>query len=290
VRISVIIPTLNNEETLPKILRSVMSSPVEKEVIVVDGGSKDATVRIAREFGCRVLMEEGKEKSPANAKNQGAKVAQGDVLVFLEGDLDHLSEDFFQQIEEAFRKGADACTWENELVEDTLPEKLHDRFVRLNLWMMRKEQPNLVMAVKREIFERVGGVPLVGYGEDAAFDEKVRQVTSKIVNTSAISYYHKVHTFSRLFNQAKWVGRTASSARTDILYGGLFFCLLSPFLLLLSTLFLLPFLLYLGRYSIACAHGIKKKDAVYLLVPLVDAIYSIGYLVGRFVKLFIKRR
>lgn len=278
--ISIIIPTLNNEETLSNILSSVIKSPVKKEVIVVDGGSRDRTVEIAKKFGCIIVKEEGKEKSPANAKNQGAKLAKGEVLVFLEGDLDHLSDGFLSKVAGAFKNGADALSWDSELVEDTLSEKLHDRFVRLNLLMMRKKQPNLIMAVRHEIFQRIGGVPLVGYGEDAAFDAKVWQISSNIVNIDATCYYHKVHTFTRLFNQAKWVGRTAPSTRLSLLYGVLLLTLFSVFAIPLSPWALLPAVPYLMRMGFAFALGFKHRDKIFPLIPIADLIYGIGYFVG----------
>lgn len=246
----------------------------------MDGGSRNRTIEIAKKFGCRILREEGKEKSPANAKNQGAKLAKGDVLVFLEGDLDHLSNGFLHKIEDVFKNGADACTWNSELVEDALSEKLHDRFVRLNLSMMRKKQPSLIMAVRREVFQRVGGIPLVGYGEDAAFDAKVRQISSGIVHIDATSYYHKVHTFARLFNQARWVGRTASSTRLNLLYGGLLLTLFSVFVIPLSFWALLPAFPYIARIGFAFALGFKYRDKIFLLIPMADFIYGIGYFVG----------
>ena len=53
--ISVIIPTLNEEEYLPVAVRSVKKQGVKNiEIIVADAGSKDRTVEIAKSFGCRV--------------------------------------------------------------------------------------------------------------------------------------------------------------------------------------------------------------------------------------------
>ncbi|MBI4864940.1 MAG: glycosyltransferase [Candidatus Riflebacteria bacterium] len=54
-RISIIIPTLDEEECLGRTLESSMGATCV-ERIVVDGGSSDGTVRIARANGCRVLV------------------------------------------------------------------------------------------------------------------------------------------------------------------------------------------------------------------------------------------
>lgn len=78
--ISLIIPTLNEATTLPEYL-PVASNDVE--VIVADGGSCDGTAEIAAVRGCRVCLS-----APGRAcqMNAGARVASGDVLVFLHAD------------------------------------------------------------------------------------------------------------------------------------------------------------------------------------------------------------
>ena len=54
--ISVIIPTLNEEEYLPVVLRSVKRQGIKDlEIIVADAASKDRTVEIAKSFGCKVV-------------------------------------------------------------------------------------------------------------------------------------------------------------------------------------------------------------------------------------------
>jgi len=81
-RISVIIPTLNEAQALPRALASVNGAGVT-EVIVVDGGSQDATVSIARAHGCRVVQAPAGRGSQLHA---GAAVARGEVFLFLHAD------------------------------------------------------------------------------------------------------------------------------------------------------------------------------------------------------------
>ena len=82
-KLSVIIPTLNEASHLPATLKALRNSLVH-EVIVVDGGSSDRTVEIARKSGCGVIdLEEG---GRATQMNRGAEVATGSLLLFLHAD------------------------------------------------------------------------------------------------------------------------------------------------------------------------------------------------------------
>ncbi len=80
--ISVIIPTLNEAETIGHTLE-LLHAEENVETIVVDGGSRDATVRIASSSGVNVLKITGGRAAQMNA---GAAVAQGSVLLFLHAD------------------------------------------------------------------------------------------------------------------------------------------------------------------------------------------------------------
>lgn len=79
--VSIIIPTLNEENGLATTLRSVLSENVE--VIVVDGGSDDRTCRVAEEMGVLVLHA---KPSRGAQMNLGAERASGDILLFLHAD------------------------------------------------------------------------------------------------------------------------------------------------------------------------------------------------------------
>lgn len=79
-QISVIIPTLNEEGNIEKTL---LSANTADEIIVVDCGSRDNTVQIAKSFGAKVIFS---EKGRGIQMDAGAGLASGDVILFLHAD------------------------------------------------------------------------------------------------------------------------------------------------------------------------------------------------------------
>jgi glycosyltransferase involved in cell wall biosynthesis len=82
-RVSVIIPALNEEESIGSVLSAIPAEAVS-EVLVVDGGSRDATVAIARAHGACVIAEARRGYGRACAT--GLAAAHSDVVVFLDAD------------------------------------------------------------------------------------------------------------------------------------------------------------------------------------------------------------
>ncbi len=84
--VSIIVPVLNEATALPATLRHLTHlSPPPVDVVVVDGGSSDGTPAIARAAGATVVTA-APPPSRARQMNQGARVARGDILVFLHAD------------------------------------------------------------------------------------------------------------------------------------------------------------------------------------------------------------
>ena len=84
IKASVVIPTLNSSETLEKCLISVRSNNTKHkyELIVVDAGSSDETLVIARKYADRVL-----NGIPSRInRNQGVKAAKGEIICFTDSD------------------------------------------------------------------------------------------------------------------------------------------------------------------------------------------------------------
>jgi len=98
--ISVIIPTLEEERYIGKTLANLIKFIPEIEIIVVDGGSKDKTVEIARRYTDKVFRIT--ERGISKAKNLGAKYAQGDILVFIDADV-AVRDDFLPKVTRIFQ-------------------------------------------------------------------------------------------------------------------------------------------------------------------------------------------
>jgi rSAM/selenodomain-associated transferase 2/rSAM/selenodomain-associated transferase 1 len=131
--LSIIIPTLNEEPGLAKLLTSILEKP-QTEVIVVDGGSSDATCQIAERAGVKVIRC---GRGRGRQMNAGAAMARGEVLLFLHADA-LLPSDFAQTISlsiesghlaGAFRLRIDDPRWVFRLVE--FGANLRSRWLRL---------------------------------------------------------------------------------------------------------------------------------------------------------------
>jgi glycosyltransferase involved in cell wall biosynthesis len=82
--LSVIIPTYNEEKRLPKMLATLKKEKsVDFEIIVADRPGHDKTREIAKSWGCKIT-DGG---SPAEGRNMGADIAEGDMLLFLDADI-----------------------------------------------------------------------------------------------------------------------------------------------------------------------------------------------------------
>ena len=85
--LSIIIPTHNEENYLPKLLKCIKKQDhKDYEIIVGDSFSTDKTIKIARNYGCRIIKDLVQSGGPARGRNSGAKKARGEMLLFLDAD------------------------------------------------------------------------------------------------------------------------------------------------------------------------------------------------------------
>ncbi len=83
-KLSIIIPVLNEREQLPRMLACLQTRRSDKEIIIVDGGSTDGTCEwLQQQAGIKIISS---ERGRGKQQNAGAQVATGETLLFLHGD------------------------------------------------------------------------------------------------------------------------------------------------------------------------------------------------------------
>jgi rSAM/selenodomain-associated transferase 2 len=173
-RLSVIIPALDEAETLPATLAALQPlRSRDHEVIVVDGGSLDATREIARAGADRVLDA---QRGRARQMNAGARAAAGDVLVFLHADT--LSP---PDADECIRRALDAGrAWGRFDVRIAGA----NRALGIVAWLMNLRSRatgiatgDQAMFVRRGAFEQAGGFPEIALMEDIALSRALKRVS-----------------------------------------------------------------------------------------------------------------
>lgn len=162
--LSVIIPTLNAEKSLARAMLPLVSGAVRgvvSEVIVVDGGSTDATLEIVDAAGAKLV------KAPRGRGSQlaaGAKAAKGDWLLFLHADtvLDSGWDDelhkLFEQIEAGrFRTSEVAAAFRFALDDFSSSARWLERLVALRCLVFRLPYGDQGLLISRRLYERLGG-------------------------------------------------------------------------------------------------------------------------------------
>jgi len=193
-RISIIIPVLNEEDTIETTVRHLQknsSSAQIAEILIIDGGSIDDTLKIAQKTGARVLSS---EKGRATQMNLGAKHAQGDILYFLHVDtLPPLN--FDSSIIAAINKGVEAGCFQMKFDSNSRFLSFFAWFSRLNFKVCRGGDQSLF--ITKSLFQQLNGFDeSYRIYEDNEFIGRLYEhtrfkVLSQYVKTSARRYDKK---------------------------------------------------------------------------------------------------
>lgn len=193
-RVSVVIPARDAEAMIGRTVAAVMSQELDGsfEVLVVDDGSTDATARIAREAGARVVSNET-ALGPADARNAGVAASSAPLIAFTDADCVPAA---------GWLRAGVAALEEADLVQGRVePEPgvavgPFDHVITVRDETGLYETANLF--VRREWFDRVGGFrafidPAQGhFGEDLVFGWEVRRAGGRPAFASDALVHHEV--------------------------------------------------------------------------------------------------
>ncbi len=110
VTFSVIVPVYNEEKTVSEVVTNLLSNACFCEVICVNDGSSDRSLRELEKFGYRIeLISFSENQGKGRALAEGIERAKGDLVVFIDADLTNLTDDHIETLlSPILRKEADA--------------------------------------------------------------------------------------------------------------------------------------------------------------------------------------
>lgn len=215
-KVSVIIPTYNEEKVIGKCLDSLLLQTFrDYETIVVDDGSNDGTLGVLSRFkiqDSKFKILKQSHRGPGEARNLGAKYAKGEILVFLDADMT-FDKNFLRSLIKSIVDGKDKGTFSKyEYVSNW--ENAWSRCWNINQgWKEKRRHPknypdtqSVFRAILKKEFEKVGGFdPKQGYMDDWTLSQKLGYQASAA--EGAVFYHENPGTLGEVFSQAKWIGK-----------------------------------------------------------------------------------
>jgi rSAM/selenodomain-associated transferase 2 len=170
--VSIIVPTLNEATTIRDLAASLDRLRGEFEVIICDGGSADATVGMALQYGLRVIEAPRGRGSQMNA---GAKLTKGETLLFLHSDT-RLPEDALERVGDAL-DDENVCGGNFSLIfgGDTQEARLLTRIYPL-LRLGGMLYGDSAIFVRRGVFDSLGGYREYPIFEDCDLYRRMRRL------------------------------------------------------------------------------------------------------------------
>lgn len=211
--VSIIIPAFNEANTIGLCLESLRKqTDLPLEILVVDDGSTDATVRGVKQFGQgykRVRLLTQAHLGPAVARNMAAKQTRGKILVFVDADME-FAPDFLVTLTRPIFLEQARGTWSGEEWVKNWDN------VWARCWNYNANRRSSIMtgtdtgqkrvfrAILRSEFLRVNGFDSIGYTDDWTLVNKLGYQPKP---TRAKFYHHNPGSLNEVFSQAYWIGK-----------------------------------------------------------------------------------
>ena len=171
-KISIIIPTFNEEKTIHETLKNLLAFHRPDEVIVVDGGSTDQTVSLASEWTTVIQTSKGR----AHQMNIGVGQAKGDILLFLHADT-ILPSGGLETIRKRISEGCRAGRFRMKFDDRRWLLRFYESYTRFHFFSYGDQ----AFFVTREFFQKLDGFNEIVPFEDIDFYKRLRTVTKPVI-------------------------------------------------------------------------------------------------------------
>lgn len=212
-KISVVIPTLNEEKTIEPTLKQVKKG-YYTQILVVDGGSTDSTVEIVEKMGVSVI-----HSLPGRGIQQriGCEISTGEIVLLLHADT-ILPENWDITIRSAFKNQKIGLTaFRLRINEQSIKYKLVEFGVTIRSILFRLPYGDQAIAVRKQVLNQIGGFPNRLLMEDVYLVKKIRKLSSiRLLRTSVLTSNRRWKKYgvlkTTIYNQfilwADWLGAT----------------------------------------------------------------------------------
>lgn len=185
--ISIIIPVLNEELMIRKTLQNILNIQTTElrpwQIIVVDGGSQDCTLEIVKSFPVEVLQITG---GRSVQMNEGAKIATGEVLLFLHGDT-LLPADFADWVAKIMNTpGAIVGAFRLKINSSQSLLRVIEILVNVRSHYGQLPYGDQAIFLRAETFRKIGGFPLMPIMEDFVLIRQLSKIGKIVIAPAAV--------------------------------------------------------------------------------------------------------
>lgn len=214
---SIVIPTLNEEKYLPKLLTDLLNQTNQDyEVIVVDGNSEDTTVKKCLEFEKKLSSLEiisSRKRNVSYQRNLGAKRAKGEWIIFMDADnrlpkyfMDGVMYRIYKEKPDCFTT---YCTSDRKKPTDKAVVDFINLGMEITKLMDAPTTRGSMIGVKRKIFVKFGGFnEKMSFAEDSEYVKRLfnKGISFKIFKDPRYTYSLRHY---RKDGKLNYLGKTA---------------------------------------------------------------------------------
>lgn len=270
--LSIIIPTHNSASTIENCIRSLISQSYPREnfeIIVIDDGSTDRTVEMAKSTGANYVITID-PCSVSRARNRGVENSKADLLAFIDSDCEAKNGWIETIIGELQKVHATSGP-----IENGNPQSLvawSEYFIEFGGFHEFKERsyvrffPGCNGACTKEAFLKVGGFKDLRISEDVLFGESLRQAGMNVLFVPNAKILHLCRTdLKKVRSNLKLLGKYTVRSRkisSSIPYGSL------------MSRWLVP-IIFFGKFVLSAKYAIESKKTSKFLYALPIVILDI---------------
>jgi glycosyltransferase involved in cell wall biosynthesis len=276
--VSVVIPAYNEEKYVTGCIKTLFNqsySPIE--IIFIDDGSNDSTLKIIQDFSKKhknIKILKQNHQGPGIARNLGARKSRGNILVFVDADME-FDKNYIKNLVTPILRGKAIGTI--HLKEYVLNKKnIWARFRGPHILVDKEGKGRIFRAIKKQSFFKYGPFdPKLGYADDQSISRKSGLYPQ---GTNAICYHKNPASLKETYGQSVWVGSSYDLKILDI-----------PVLNLIFILLLIPFIpLYIFYLTLIKIY--KHKSLEYFLYPIYSSVKYAGSVNGLFKRVLFKKK